>query len=436
MRLIRKHMEELVGLTEAVDSRPGEIGNVSSAEQLNNADIAVVGVACEYPGGVHDIESFWSMRRDGIDAMGEAPWSRWDTDSILAPLGEEDRKDLDRMRYGAFLENDVLERFPARMFGISDAEAKTMSYEQRLCLYGSYKALLDAGSSLESLVGQHVGVFVGISSITSQSIIGESIPTQDKPSVYDATKSSLSVAAGRISYALGLQGPAMAIDTACSSSLVALHKARRSLQHGECSSAVVSGVSILDSVASLYTSGARMLSSDGKCHTFDSQANGYCRGEGCGSIVLKRLSDAIRDGNGIYAVIKGSAVMQDGQSASLTAPNGRMQEQLMQAALRDAHLDPADVKYVEAHGTGTALGDPRQTAAIAEVYGRAHTEDDPLYISSAKANIGHLEAAAGIAGLMSAMLTLQHSQVAPNAQLHEMNSKVKASIDDYRYAYQ
>ena len=174
---------------------------------------------------------------------------------------------------------------------------------------------------------------------------------------------------------------------------------------------------------------AKMLSSDGKCHTFDSRANGYCRGEGCGTVVLKRLSDAVRDGDGIYTVIKGSAVMQDGQSASLTAPNGRMQEELMRAALRDACLEPADVKYFEAHGTGTPLGDPIETSAIAEVYGKGRAEENPLYISSAKSNIGHLEAAAGMAGLMSAMLTLQYSMVPPNAQLQDMNSKVAASVE-------
>ena len=193
---------------------------------------------------------------------------------------------------------------------------------------------------------------------------------------------------------------------------------------------MVTGLSLLESNTSMVFSRAGMLSADGKCHTFDASANGYARGEGCGAIVIKRLSDALDDGDSIYAVLKGSAVMQDGRSASLTAPNGRMQEELLRTTLREAGIEPAAVQYLEAHGTGTPLGDPIETAAIASVYGAERSEDAPLYVSSAKANIGHLEAAAGVGGLMSAVLALQHAAAPPNAQLHTLNDKVAASVQN------
>jgi acyl transferase domain-containing protein len=248
------------------------------------------------------------------------------------------------------------------------------------------------------------------------------------PSVYDATGKALSVAAGRISYTLGLQGPATTTDTACSSSLVALHSARRSLQSGDCNVAVVAGINILAPGASVAFAVAGMTSSDGKCHTFDEAANGYCRGEGCGAVVLKRMEDAVRDGDRIYAVVKGSAVMQDGKSASLTAPNGLAQEQLLRSALNDAGLSADRVSYIESHGTGTKLGDPIEIGALAAVYGRDRTEDRPLLVSGVKANMGHLEAASGMAGLFATILALSKGQAPPNAQLRALNSHVHKAV--------
>ena len=248
-------------------------------------------------------------------------------------------------------------------------------------------------------------------------------------SAHDATSSSMSVAAGRISYVFGLRGPCSTTDTACSSSLVALHQARRSLQLQECQAALVIGVSILSVDASISCATAGMTSADGACHTFDSEANGYCRGEGCGAVVLKRLSDAVRDGNHIYAVIKGSAVLQDGASASLTAPNGLAQQDLLRSALKDADIAPSEVSYIEAHGTGTKLGDPIETEALASVYGSDRTEMNPLHISSIKANIGHLEAAAGMAGLLSVIQVLNRKQAPPNARLHTMNPSIASTVE-------
>jgi acyl transferase domain-containing protein len=202
------------------------------------------------------------------------------------------------------------------------------------------------------------------------------------------------------------------------------------LQLRECNIAVVSGLSILDSSASYAFAIAGMTSSDGNCHSFDESANGYCRGEGCGAIILKRLSDAIRDGDGIYAVVRGSAVLQDGKSASLTAPNGLAQEMLLRSALHDAKVDASQVRYIEAHGTGTKLGDPIEVGAIASVFGDSRPLDDPLFISSVKANIGHLEAAAGMAGLFSAILTLQNEEASPNAQLKVLNAQISSIVTD------
>ena len=218
------------------------------------------------------------------------------------------------------------------------------------------------------------------------------------------------------------------MDTACSSALVALHNARRNLQLNECDMAVVAGVNLLTCSASMLCAVAGMTSPDGKCHTFDESANGYCRGEGCGAIVLRRLSDAERDHQGVYAVVRGSAVMQDGLSASLTAPNGQAQEALLRAAVADAGISAADVRLIEAHGTGTKLGDPVETEAIAAVFGEGRSIDNPLFVTGVKANMGHLEPAAGMAGLFSAILALQHAQAPPNAQLRLLNEKVAAAV--------
>ena len=399
----------------------------SSRDNSLSDDIAIVGLSCRLPGDVDSLGAMWSMLYDKQDMTSEVSLSRWDADGIIAKLYDVDGIDpdvVDRMRYGGFISSETLNSFDGTMFGISDLEADHMDQGQRLLLTVCYQACQDAGHTFETLKGKRAGVFVG----ASAGATGEVVSKGSGVSVFDATGSSFSVAAGRISYALGLQGPCSITDTACSSTLVALHHARRSLQLSECDMAVVAGVNILTQEVSTSFAVAGMISADGKCHTFDEAANGYARGEGCGAVILKRLSDAKRDGDSIYATLKGSAVLQDGRSASLTAPNGRAQEQLLQAALSDAGLHPHDVRYIEAHGTGTKLGDPVETEALASVYGTERSTENPLYVGSVKANIGHLEAAAGMTGLFSAILALQHECAPPNCQLKVLNEKIQATV--------
>ena len=355
------HMCEELGITNAtIEAVPAR------STGGDESDLAIVGVACRYPGDVSSLSQLWSLMEGQTNTCREAPLSRWDTDALLAGLEGPPDASLESMRYGSFLSDEVVESFRSNMFGISDSEAKHMDATQRLLLDVSYEALADAGqSSLTDLKGSNTGVFIGASaSSTNQQNICTLDAGSKCLSAYDATSANIAVAAGRISFVLGLEGPAITVDTACSSSLVAMHSARLSLSRGECDTAIVGGVNQLSASTSINAAKAGMLSTDGKCHSFDISANGYARGEGCGAFVVKRLSDAIRDGDGIYAVVRGSSVMQDGRSASLTAPSGRMQEKLIRTALRDAGVEPANVQYVQAHGTGTPLGDPIETGAI------------------------------------------------------------------------
>jgi acyl transferase domain-containing protein/acyl carrier protein/NADP-dependent 3-hydroxy acid dehydrogenase YdfG len=429
IRDIAQHVGSLLGVgNDAVqDDAEGRQQQGSSGY----GDIAIIGASCKFPGNVNSIHDMWKMLNSGRGVMGEASMRRWDSDALIASLDSpEHSKVLNRVRYGGFLSDEVIESFRASLFGISDAEACRMDPGQRLLLECSYDAFVDAGFKKDRLKGQRAGVFVGAAGMMSES--GVTNPNQFLNrglSVYDATGKALSVAAGRISFALGLQGPSFTTDTACSSSLVALHTAKRSLQYGDCNMAVVVGSSVLASSVSVAFAVAGMTSADGKCHTFDEAANGYCRGEGCGAVVLKRMEDAVRDGDSIYAVVKGSAVMQDGKSASLTAPNGLAQELMLKKALSDARLSPTDVCVIESHGTGTKLGDPIETGALVSVYGQERTADNPLYMSGVKANIGHLEAASGMAGLFALMLSLRYKRVPPNAQLKSLNEKIALTVD-------
>ncbi|NDG63455.1 MAG: SDR family NAD(P)-dependent oxidoreductase, partial [Planctomycetes bacterium] len=432
---ILTHMKESLGLIEDEDgfrrddSRSRKVGNESDDDDA----VAIVGVGCRLPGDVYDLPSMWAMLLEGRDHTGSVSHRRWDADALMSSSDLVDASVLDRIRYGGFLSDEAIESFDASRFGISEAEAGSMDPSQRMLLEVSYDALADAGYSMEDVRGRKAGVFVGISGTVETCrawCTDPSMREDSSLSVYDATSTSLSVAAGRVSYVFGLQGPCSSIDTACSSSMVALHNARRSLQNKECELAMVLGSNLLGASSSISCAIAGMTSPDGKCLTFDESANGYCRGEGGGAFVLKRLRDAIRDGDGIYAVVRGSAVMQDGKSASLTAPNGLAQEKLIRCALEDAGLEANDVSYIETHGTGTKLGDPIETAALASVYGLNRDVDRPLYIGGVKANIGHLEASSGLAGMLSAILALHYGQSPPNAQLRALNSKIVATIED------
>ena len=365
--------------------------------------IAIVGMACRLPGDVSTPEQFWQMLRDGVDTIREVPADRWDVDALYDP--DPDAPGKMSTRFGAFV--DGWADFDAAFFGISPREARTMDPQQRMFLEVAWEALERAGQAPEGLHGSPTGVFAGIcNGDYGQLLMRRELKSLD---MYFASGNAFSVLAGRLSYILGLQGPAVSIDTACSSSLVAVHLACQSLRQRECRLAIAGGVNFIAAPAvTVALSKAHMMAPDGRCKTFDSAADGFVRGEGCGVIVLKRLSDAVADGDRIMALIRGTASNQDGRSSGLTAPNGPSQEAVIGAALANAGLRPADVDYVEAHGTGTSLGDPIEIRALGGVIGAGRAADHPLLVGSLKTNVGHLESAAGIAGLMKVVLSLEN----------------------------
>ena len=383
---------------------------LDATEKARTEPIAVLGMACRFPGGADNPALFWELLKNGVDAIRELPADRWDIDEYYDP--DPDAPGTMYIRHGGFLER--IDRFDAPFFGISPREAECMDPQHRLILEVSWEALEYAGIAPLSLAGSKTGVFVGLGQNDYGRLKlhgGDS----EKIDVYDGTGNLFCFAPGRLAYILGLQGPNMAIDTACSSSLVALHQACQSLRVGDCDLALAGGVHLIVSPeVTIFLSRAHVLSSDGRCKTFDAAADGFSRGEGCGVLVLKRLSDAMKDGDPILALIRGSAVNHDGASSGLTVPNERAQEEVILQATRNAGVDPGDVSYVEAHGTGTSLGDPIEVNALASSLCRGRGADRPLVIGSVKTNIGHLEAAAGIAGVIKVILSLQHRMLPPH----------------------
>jgi amino acid adenylation domain-containing protein len=379
--------------------------------------IAIVGTGCRFPGGGDGPDAYWQALLAGVDAIAEVPPDRFDVDAVYDPDPEAPGKAYTRT--GSFLEG--VDRFDPQFFGISPREARSMDPQQRLLLEVTWEALEHAGIAPGVLAGSRTGVFVGVS---GADYAFDRTAVAD-PAILDGffgTGLANSVAAGRLSYTLGLQGPSIAIDTACSSSLVAVHLACQSLRSGESDAALAGGVNlILSPQPTIIACRAKMLSPDGRCKTFDASADGYGRGEGCGVVVLKRLSDARSAGDRVLAVIEGSALNQDGRSAGLAAPNGLAQEAVIRGALEDAGIDPLEVGYVEAHGTGTSLGDPIEIRALAATYGQGRPADAPLFVGSVKTNIGHLEAAAGIAGLVKVVLALQHGELPPHLHVRNPN---------------
>ncbi|MEU2441663.1 type I polyketide synthase [Streptomyces rubradiris] len=371
--------------------------------------VAVIGVGCRLPGGVRSAADFWRLLREGGDAVGQVPEGRW-TDFL--PPGGEPPDDI--ARHGAYLGPvdgpDGIAGFDAEFFGISAPEAQSMDPQQRILLEVVHEALDHAAVSASSLAGTRTGVFVGVSGTEYAHLTTTEL---DAVGGWTATGASPSVTAGRLSYLMDLHGPSIAVDTACSSSLVAVHQAVRSLATGESDTALAAGVNLLLSpAATLSLQRAGALSAAGRCKAFDATADGISRGEGCGVVVLKRLTDAERDGDRVLAVIEHTVVNQDGRSNGLTAPSAAAQRALLAAA----HRTPADVDYVEAHGTGTPLGDPIEAGALGAVLGAGRSPDRPLLIGSVKTNLGHLEAAAGITGLIKTVLSLHHGHIPP--QLH------------------
>jgi len=417
---------ELLANYLANDSQPVKAISSSStltqpSTRFTNEPIAIIGLSCRFP-KADSLQAFWEMLRNGIDAISEVPPDRWDVDAFHS---SEPSPGKVTSRFGGFL--DDVDLFDPHFFGISPREAARMDPQQRLLLEVSWEALENAFIPPPSLAGTRTGVFVGISSYDYSRL---QFDDPERIDAYAGTGNAHSIAANRLSYIFDLRGPSMAVDTACSSSLVAAHLACQSLRSGESDLGVVGGVNlILTPELTITFSQARMLSPDGRCKTFDASADGYVRGEGCGVIILKRLSDAMRDGDNILALIRGSAVNQDGRSNGLTAPNGLAQQDVIRQALAQAQVSPNQISYVEAHGTGTPLGDPIEISSL-----RAVLDDDQnnnrVLVGSVKTNIGHLESAAGIAGLVKVVLALQNEAIPPHLHLKEVNPYL--SLEDSR----
>ncbi|MET9890342.1 SDR family NAD(P)-dependent oxidoreductase [Streptomyces sp. NPDC006465] len=408
----------IAGIAEAIfDEQPLGTADPAPASApagpsvRSDDDIAIISMACRFPGGADDPEALWRLLAAGEDAVGEVPAGRWDTQGLYDPDPEATGKAY-TLR-GGFLTG--IDRFDAAFFGISPREAAAMDPQQRLLLQTGWEAIERAGIVPETLNGSSTGVYIGL----YDSGYLASAPL-DRLDGHVGTGSASSVASGRIAYTLGLQGPAVTVDTACSSSLVALHLAARALAGGECDLALAGGATLLVTPRGhVEFSRLRGLSPSGRCSPFSTEADGVVWAEGCGLVLLKRLADARRDGDRVLAVVKGSAINQDGRSQGLSAPNGPAQERVLRAALDDAGLRPDDLDYVEAHGTGTRLGDPIEGRALASVFGPGRPADRPLAVGSLKSNIGHSQAAAGIGGVIKTVLSLGHERLP--ASLHAEN---------------
>ncbi len=399
----------LGGVAEQVRPSPELLSSEAQAEK-----IAVIGLACRFP-GAPDPQSFWEVLQNGQDCITNPPASRRE----LVGARRYQRLLL-ASQWGGFLPD--VDKFDAEFFGITPREAMQMDPQQRILLEVAWQALESSGLCPEKLTRSHTGVFIGISANEYHQFLLERSSSVD---AYLGTGNACSIAANRLSYFFDFRGPSLSIDTACSSSLVAVHLASRSLRNGECSLALAGGVNLMlapELTAAFARAG--MMSPTGRCRTFDARADGYVRGEGCGIVVLKRLSDALRDEDPILALILGSAVNQDGRSAGLTAPNGPSQQAVIRGALERAEVQPRQLSYVEAHGTGTPLGDPIEVESLKVVLEESRSPEERCALGSVKTNIGHLEAAAGIAGLSKVILALQHGEIPPNLHFQELNPNI------------
>ena len=391
---------------------------LAAAEAVWHEPIAIIGMGLRLPGGVHNAATFEQLLWSGTDAITGIPPERWSLEGLYSADPDAPGKMI--TRYGAFI--DEVDRFDAEFFNISPREAETMDPQQRLLLEVAWEALEDAGHAGADLAGSRTGIYVGI----ANNDYGRALyahPELIDP--YFSTGNAYSVAAGRLSYFLGVHGPSVAVDTACSSSLVALHLACQALRLRECDLALSGGINlILTPEMNINFSKARMMAPDGRCKTFDAAADGYVRGEGCGMLALRRLADAVADGDRILGVVRGTALNQDGRSSGLTAPNGPAQEAVIRAALSAAQVAPESVGYVEAHGTGTPLGDPIEVSALGAALCQARDPRQPLLIGSVKTNVGHLESAAGVAGVMKVLLGLARREIPPHLHFNTGNPHI------------
>jgi len=387
--------------------------------------IAIIGMSCRFP-AAPDLASYWQLICDGRRGISPIPIERWDNDSLFNAAGGPGRTTVTS---GGFLEG--IDQFDASFFGITPREAAKMDPQQRLLLEVTWEALEHAGLAPERTAGSRTGVFIGVGAADYAKVPVAMDDYYGQIDAHCGTGNALSIAANRLSYIFDWHGPSLIVDTACSSSLVALHTAAKHLHSCEADLAICGGVNlILTPETTIAFSNARMLSPDGFCRPFDSRANGYVRGEGAGVIVMKRLTDAVAAGDRVLAVIRGSAVNQDGRTSGIAAPSSRSQEAVIRRALAEAGLTPEEISYVEAHGTGTPLGDPIELEALIKVFGPTHPLAPPCVLSSVKANIGHLETAAGIASLIKVVLMMRNRQFVPQAEFRELNPH--ASLVDKR----
>lgn len=396
---------------------------LEAAKGERTGPIAIIGMSCRFPGGANSPEAFWQLLVEGRDAVREVPPERYNIDEFYAPDVDAPGKTVSR--WGGFL--DAIDQFDPAFFGISPREATYLDPQQRLLLEVSWEAMERAGLLPEKLFGSQTGVFIGLFNRDYFDMQLEQMVNDHATSAnpYTGIGNGPSFAAGRLSYLLGLQGPSMVVDTVCSSSLVAMHLACQSLRNNECTVAFAGATNlILYPLSTIITSKMRALSPEGHCKTFDASADGFVRGEGCGVVILKRLSQALADGDPILAVVRGSAVNQDGRSNGLTAPNGLAQQAVIRQALHNARLAPEQISYVETHGTGTVLGDPIEVEALKAVLGQPRPAGQECVLGSVKTNVGHLESCAGMAGLIKTVLCLQHGIIPPLLHLKTLNPHI------------
>ena len=405
-------------LEKYIVAKTQKIKAPKAKQKRNEEPIAIIGMGCRYGGGVTNPNEFWELLVNERSGITEVPAVRWNIDEWY----DEDPDMPGKMyaRHGGFVEN--VDQFDAGFFNVSPLEAKSFDPQERLLLETSWEALEHAGQTKEQLKDSNTGVYLGICGVEYNDYVFGDV---NKINAYSALGTTHSAISGRISYWLGLTGPNFPVDTACSSSLVSLHLAVQAIKNGECDQALAGGVNLtLDPKGTIYFSKLRALSPTGKCQTFSNNANGYVRGEGCGIVVLKPLSQAKKDGDNILAVIKGTAVNQDGQSQGFTAPNGPAQQAVIRKAMDQAGITPDQVDYVECHGTGTPLGDPIEVQSLGAVFDGFRADNAPVVLGSVKSNIGHTEGAAGIAGVIKTVLSLQHQHIPKSLYAEELNEAV------------
>ncbi|MEM9586363.1 MAG: SDR family NAD(P)-dependent oxidoreductase [Planctomycetota bacterium] len=397
---------------------------------VSDDPIAIVGMGCRFP-GAKDLQAYWQLIENGSEAVAPVPENRWEASRFYDPTGRTPGK----MAVNALGSIAEIDQFDPAFFGIAPREASRMDPQQRLLLEVTWEAFERAGIPLDQQAGSNTGVFIGIGGNDYAKVPVHYPDYYEQVDAHIGTGNALSIAAARISYLFDFQGPAFIVDTACSSALVAIHSAVVSLHRGECDMAVAGGVNvILTPETTIAFSKAQMLSSDGHCRPFDSGANGYVRGEGCGVVLLKRLSEAKRDGDQVLGVLAGTAVNQDGRTSGITAPNSEAQQRVIRQAMKVAKVSPDSISYVEAHGTGTPLGDPIELHALNAVFSDRASGLPPVRIGSVKANIGHTETASGIAGLLKVLLMFRHQCIPAQANFESLNGHVQLDARRLRVA--